>query len=614
MSIKHYNIGEAIDKTAFSVEQISASGTKTKVTNFEVTLSEETASLTSKDTITANGYSDTIGIPLTSVLIEAENCKNTTDNYRLLAKEGTYKIEASKGENGTSSFGTNSNTRNSSTNKNISTEMTFTIESGCNQEISLYMNAASTNAVKNVGKMRDVIVEDALDMKLNGEPASFNADAVDLGENSTDWFNWKFLKIATLNLVKGTNTIDMIVNYQGESLSGQTSGDGPFNIDYFVFQYGDTGIVNFDANGPDVTIDSQTLKIGEKVTRPTDPKYSYTDARGRTYNFVLENWYNGEKIWGFDKDVVKSIVNLKAKWTFEDDFFAIKENLDVRTEGTTARIMSFNVLADDWNNKPAVDDTRANQGFNTIERYQPDVVGLQEFDDAWYTKATTLLDGYTIVNADNNKVSSIDNKEYTNYSTLAYNNSTVKLNEYEQVVLKTNDNKNCRNVTIGLFEFIAGENIGKQFVVTSTHWNLDEEPRIKQATEFATIIKSLEEKYPNTPIMSCGDYNGNDSQSSITTFISESGMYDTKNAEKVGLLCKTTHISNVMHTGERIKTNPLHWLRGPISFFPSNVKTEECIDHIFATTDVKSLYATTIVDTDALNASDHCPIISDLQF
>ena len=114
--------------------------------------------------------------------------------------------------------------------------------------------------------------------------------------------------------------------------------------------------------------------------------------------------------------------------------------------------------------------------------------------------------------------------------------------------------------------------------------------------------------------MSCGDYNGNDSQSSITTFISESGMYDTKNAEKVGLLCKTTHISNGMHTGERVKTNPLHWLRGPISFFPSNVKTEECIDHIFATTDVKSLYATTIVDTDALNASDHCPIISDLQF
>ena len=476
------------------------------------------------------------------------------------------------------------------------------------------MNAASTygNASK---KMQDVLVEDALDMKLNGEPASFLEDAIIESDNTTGWFNWKFLKIAQLKLIKGTNTIDMVVNYQGSFITNpQQRGDGPFNIDYFLIQKGDTSQVKFDANGPEATVESQTVKIGEKLTRPEAPKYSYTDKRGRTYNFVLEDWYNGEKVWDFEKDVVTSPMTLRAKWIFEDDFFAIKENLDVRTEGTTARIMSFNVLADDWNNKPPVDDTRANQGFNTIERYQPDVVGLQEFDDAWYTKATTLLDGYTIVNADNNKVSSIDNKEYTNYSTLAYNNSTVKLNEYEQVVLKTNDNKNCRNVTIGLFEFIAGENIGKQFVVTSTHWNLEEAPRVKQASETAAIIKTWQDKYPNTPIMSTGDFNANDSSSPITTFISESGMYDTKSAETVGLLCKTTHIGNGMRVGASNTSNPLHWLRGPISFLATNVQTEECIDHIFATTDVKSLYATTIVDTDALNASDHCPIISDLQF
>ena len=302
-------------------------------------------------------------------------------------------------------------------------------------------------------------------------------------------------------------------------------------------------------------------------------------------------------------------MTLKAKWTFEEDFFAIKENLDVRTEGATARIMSFNVLADDWNNKPAVDETRANQGFNTVERYQPDVVGFQEFDDAWYTKAKTLLDGYTIVNADNNKISGT-----TNYSTLAYNTSTVKLIEYEQVRLKQSDNNYCRNVTTGLFEFIAGENIGKQFIVTSTHWDLKEPQRVIQAKEFASMIKSLEEKYPNTPIMSCGDYNAFDSTSPITTFISESGMYDTKNAETKGLICKTGHLGNGMNTGDRVTSNPLHWLRGPTSFLVTNVQTEEAIDHIFANNIVKSLYHTVIVDTDALNASDHCPIISDLQF
>ena len=609
VATKHYEIGEAIAKTAFSVEQVSASGSRTKVTNFEVTLSEETASLTAKATITANGLTDTVAIPLKRVIIEAENCTNTTDNYRLHAKEGTYKIENSKGENGTASFGTNSNTRNSTTNKNISTEMTFTIESGCEQEISFFMNAASTNAVKGVGKMRDVIIEDAFDMKVNGEPTNFDTDAVLLGEDSKEWFNWKFLKIATLNLVKGTNTIDMVVNYQGSSLSGQTSGDGPMNIDYFVFQIGDEVPVTFNANGPDATIPDQMIKIGEKITKPADPKYSYTDKQGRTYNYVLENWYNGEKIWDFDKDVVKTNTNLKAKWTYEEGFFDIDPNAHVRAEGTTARIMSFNVLADDWNNKPAVNDTRANQGFNTIERYAPDVVGLQEFDDAWYTKAETLLDGYTVVNAENNKISGT-----TNYSALAYNTSTVKLIEWEQVRLSTSDNNYCRNVTTGLFEFITGESLGKRFIVTSTHWDLKEPQRVLQATEFAGMIKSLEEKYPNTPIMSCGDYNAYDSQSPITTFISESGMYDSKNAETKGIICNTSHLGNGMRIGDRVTTNADHWLRGPISFLATNVQKEECIDHIFATTNAKSLYATTIVDEDALNASDHCPIISDLQF
>jgi endonuclease/exonuclease/phosphatase family metal-dependent hydrolase len=183
-------------------------------------------------------------------------------------------------------------------------------------------------------------------------------------------------------------------------------------------------------------------------------------------------------------------MTLKANYTYPDEFFAIDPNSHLRADGSDLRIMSFNTLADDWNNKPAVDDTRANQAFNTIERFQPDVVGLQEFDDAWYSKATTLLDGYTIVNASSNKISSV-----TNYSTIAYNTSTVKLIEYTQVKLTSqNDNKYCRNLTTGVFEFIAGDNIGKQFIVSSTHWNLEAAERVPQATETAQKLQAWEAK------------------------------------------------------------------------------------------------------------------------
>ena len=235
-STKHYNIGDPIDKAAFKVELVLENDKTYPITDFNVSLNEETASLTSKATITYGEYKDVVAIPLNKVLIQAEDCTNTTDNYRLYAKEGTYKIEEGHGENKTASFGLNSIARKSTSNVGINTELTFTIDSGCEQEIGFYMNAASTVRLSNK-KMTDVLVEDALDMKVNGENASFLPDAVVLGEQSSDWFNWKYLKIASLNLKKGINTIEIIVNCKDTILVGQEGGDGPFNVDYFVFEH-----------------------------------------------------------------------------------------------------------------------------------------------------------------------------------------------------------------------------------------------------------------------------------------------------------------------------------------------------------------------------------------
>ena len=318
-----------------------------------------------------------------------------------------------------------------------------------------------------------------------------------------------------------------------------------------------------------------------------------------------------EKVWDFDKDIVTENVTLRANWTLEDSYFENKENADVRAEGTTARIMSFNVLADDWNNKPAVTDERANQGFNTIERYQPDVVGLQEFDDAWYSKAKTLLDGYKVINADNNKPFGA-----TNYSTLAYNTSKVKVIEYSQEALFTNDTPNvCRNVTIGVFEFIAGENIGKQFMVSSTHWDLTETNRIIQASDLVGKLKKWEEKYPDLPLVMTGDFNTREETTSYNTFMNEGDYIDTKlEAQEKGIIGNSVHLGTPMRTSDRDYKNPNHIYRGPATFSSANILMGTCIDHIFATTDVTSLYHSLIIDEDALNASDHAPIYSDLQF
>ena len=390
--------------------------------------------------------------------------------------------------------------------------------------------------------------------------------------------------------------------------SGLNYGWSIYHIDYSVNTNSNLKRVSFNTNGAQ-KLNNMYIEVGGTVPRPLDPTYSYTDKNGKTYNYVLENWYNGEKIWDFENDVVTGDIVLTAKWTFEDEFFAVKEDAHVRAEGTTARIMSFNILCDDYNNRPAVDDTRANQAFDTIERYAPDVVGLQEFDDEWYAKSKTLLDGYKVVNIDNNKINGV-----TNYTTLAYNTSTVKLISYEQKALATNNNANCRNVTMGLFEFISGDNVGKQFIVTSTHWELSENLRVKNAEETAKLLKEWEDEYPNVPIIATGDYNAYDDQQAAPTFLSETGYLDTKNAENTGIVCKTTHIGNGMLVGDKDTKNPEHWLRGPVSFLPAHIEQTTCIDHIYTTTDVTALYYDTVVDSVALSASDHCPIYCDLQF
>ena len=375
--------------------------------------------------------------------------------------------------------------------------------------------------------------------------------------------------------------------------------------------------VEFDTNGCPTSIDTQLVQYNGKVKKPETPTFKYKDSYGKEYNFVLENWYNGEKVWNFDTDVVTSDLTLKANWTLEDSYFAITNNEHIRTSGTDLRVMSFNVLADDWNNKPAVDDTRANQGFSTIERYQPDVVGLQEFDDQWQNK-TNLLDGYTVVNKDNLKPTG----KWTNYSTLAYNNSTVKLIEYTQVALTTcNDDdpvwgtNNCRYVTIGTFEFIKGDKVGTRFIVSSTHWDLEETCRLTQATELINIIGEWQVKYPNLPVVMTGDFNTREETGSYNKVLESNLFNDTKiDAVTKGIIGNTIHLGTPMRTGDRVYSNPDHVFRGVKTFSSLNILNETSIDHIFASKDVTSLYHSIIVDEDALNASDHCPIYSDLRF
>lgn len=371
--------------------------------------------------------------------------------------------------------------------------------------------------------------------------------------------------------------------------------------------------VSFDVNGANTTVPMQHVASGDKVLKPEDPTYHYVNDQGVEYDFVLEDWYKGENIWDFNQ-AVSSDLTLKAKWTFEDSFFAFKENASVRAEGTSVRAMSFNILSDDWNNKPPVDDFRISNVVNTVNRYLPDVIGFQETCDEWYEALSTELTSYKFVNYDTpvqNKLTK-NYKQYTNYSTIMYNTEVLELIEWNQRYLSSNDNDNCRILTTGVFKVKATQ---ERFVFMSTHWCLTLEGKKNNASEVASIVKEWEAKYPGCPVLVSGDFNSVDGSEPDVIFLRESGYLEPREtAEKVGLRCKTYHIGNCMFTGSKVVGNPLHWLRGRISIPHTIVSGYNTIDHIYTSPDVRTLYYDTIIDDDASNASDHLPIYCDFQF
>ena len=484
-------------------------------------------------------------------------------------------------------------------------------------ELVAQNDSASLNAESNGYKMFGVWCADNYIYCLYSTTAKIHIKLIN--------YSGEILFDRTLNQTGETNAEKS--NYQSIFEIGDTlyysianwsdyKGFGLYTIDYtYTYERIYDYKVTFDSNGADATYPMQIVTHGSKVAQPETPTFVYTAADGTTYNFVFENWYNGDYVWDFDNDVVTSDMTLRAKWTLEDSFFAEKENPEVRADGTTIRAMSFNVLCDDYNNKPEV-APRVEGAVNTILKYAPDVAGLQECDDQWYAALAAderFSAKYQFVNyatTSDNKIA-YNGKNYTNYSTIIYNTEVLELVEWTQMHLVNHSNNECRTLTIAVFTI---KESGKQFIFTSTHWALTPNERIEQAEWMKPVIDEWRAKYPEAEIILSGDYNANDSETSILTLMEQNNLYESKDAVTVGLACKSTHIGNGMHVGDKDKTNPIHWLRGRISFTAQHVMTTECIDHILISDGVESLYYDTIHDDEALEVSDHMPIYCDLKF
>ena len=201
------------------------------------------------------------------------------------------------------------------------------------------------------------------------------------------------------------------------------------------------------------------------------------------------------------------------------------------TSGTTARIMSANMLADAFDGGSYKDaEYRAEIFAGVLVAYKPDVIGTQETDDAW----NSVLDRYL------NKVKEEYGLEYSryfatyqnkiNYTSLMYRSdkftvtaSGVKVFSW-WVDPNFNHSYHMRNVSWAQFSSI--DNASKKFIVANTHWSYrtehdggnkyltgsskpiaTNELRTQCKDETNALLSTLKSTYDNMPIFLTGDFN-----------------------------------------------------------------------------------------------------------
>lgn len=304
---------------------------------------------------------------------------------------------------------------------------------------------------------------------------------------------------------------------------------------------------------------------------------------------IPENLENSVKSIADNYMLMSPVFNMPASQNTVHTSYAGEDKADI-TEDADFRVMSFNILSEEWTAEAKDIESRAVGVAGCILYYEPDVIGIQEVSKNWYKLLKEYIgDTYVFVNTTANGV------ESGCYTGLAYNKNKVDLVESDINYYSVYNSKRLRLVNMGLFEKI---DTGKRFIVTDTHFNanhqsadIENQNRVTQAKEFIALIDSYRKQY-DCPIVMTGDFNSMDNTDPYKTILSDTLITETKYTAKVkGNICRTYH---------DLGTPP-----------PTSM---ESIDHIFVTGAVTPLYYTTINDEYVLNSSDHCPIFCDFKF
>ena len=180
-----------------------------------------------------------------------------------------------------------------------------------------------------------------------------------------------------------------------------------------------------------------------------------------------------------------------------------------RAEGTDVRIMTANVLSEEWGG--TAPEPRADSFYENLKYYKPDVVGIQEVSLKWSNALKKLFE-----NSDYKLIHDKFPGTKTNYSAMIYNSATTELIDSGVRQMSIGNPIGGRNMTWGVFKDKATQ---KTYLVINTHldWINTASPdgngynthysREKETNELIALYKELTAKYKNLDVFLTADWN-----------------------------------------------------------------------------------------------------------
>ena len=241
----------------------------------------------------------------------------------------------------------------------------------------------------------------------------------------------------------------------------------------------------------------------------------------------------------------------------------------VLTSGADLRVMSYNILGESSDTYPKFTE-RQTEVFSTIRNYMPDVVGLQESNEAvWKLLDENFGNMYEFAGQKNSL------GEWSSTG-MMWNVETVRLLDSGHMVYSVGTTR-FRSSIWGLFQHLE---TGEQFLFVNTHWGFIAEERAIDAAEMLAQVKSLQEKY-HLPLVTVGDYNATDTLPYLKEYLEVTGQSITKDcAERVVL----------------------------------GIPSKDVIDHVNIDSGFGALLCKQVNNEITTKASDHFPVFVDLYF